>query len=101
MAGRTPAWSVSAVRTSPRRKLLAILVAVLVAGSLAELGALGTWTTETSLPTATQEVSVATLNNQVFVAAGSVNQVRTNAAWLFDPTSHAWTSLAPYPGIAR
>ena len=45
------------------------------------------WSTETSLPVATQEVSVAALNNQVYVVGGSNSQARTNAVYVFDPTT--------------
>src|SRR5436853_7884576 len=58
------------------------------------------WSTETSLPIATQEVSVAALNNQVYVVGGSNAQSRTNAVYVFDPTSHTWSSRAPYQGVA-
>lgn len=58
------------------------------------------WTTETSLPVATQEVSVAALNNQVYVVGGSNSQSRTNAVLVFDPASHTWSSRASYQGVA-
>src|SRR5437868_6220713 len=58
------------------------------------------WSTETSLPVATQEVSVTALNNKVYVVGGSNSQSRTNAVYVFDPTSHAWSSGAPYQGVA-
>ena len=61
----------------------------------------GTWTIMPALPTQTQEVSVIAMNNLVYVAAGSAFQVRTNALWSFDPSTNAWTSLAPYPGTPR
>jgi N-acetylneuraminic acid mutarotase len=61
----------------------------------------GTWTIMPPLPAPTQEVSVIALNNLVYVAAGSANQVRTNAVWTFNPTTGAWASMAPYPGTPR
>src|SRR5690242_20693272 len=61
----------------------------------------GRWTTEARMPTPTQETSVTALNQLVWVAAGSLNQVRTNALWSYDPATRVWTSRAPYPGAAR
>lgn len=76
----------------------AICVCVCVSVSAA---AQGRWTTETRLPRATQETSVVALDGQVWVAAGSLNQTRTNALWSYDPATQIWTSHAPYPGSAR
>src|SRR5512140_887286 len=83
------------------RALVIALVAGLALFIAHPRAANGTWTIMPPLPAATQEVSVVALNNLVFVAAGSANQARTNALWSFDPSSGAWTSLAPYPGTPR
>ena len=80
------------------RILSAVGVFIAVASSAA---AQGRWTTETRLPRATQETSVVALNGQVWVAAGSLNQTRTNALWSYDPATKIWTSHTPYPGSAR
>ncbi|MGB7925676.1 MAG: kelch repeat-containing protein [Pyrinomonadaceae bacterium] len=61
----------------------------------------GTWTTETSLPQALQEATVTALNGKVYMIGGSQNQARSNALYAFDPATHAWTTLAPYPGAPR
>src|SRR5512135_632056 len=77
-----------------RRLVLALGVAALCAVWLATLNAQGTWATETSLPSAIQEVSVTSLNGLVYVVGGSVNQVRSNATQVFTPSTHTWATAA-------
>ncbi len=74
--------------------------ALLVAVWLISAHAQGTWVTETSLPSAIQEFSVGVLNNLVYTVGGSVSQVRSNALQAFNPSTHAWSTAAPYPGTA-
>jgi len=62
---------------------------------------ISSWSTETSLPQARQEVSVTALNGQVYVVGGSTAPNRINDVSVFDPASHAWSSRAPYPGPGR
>jgi len=53
------------------------------------------------VPVALQEVSVVALNGQIYLTGGDSNQGRSQALYLYDPASRAWSSRAPYPGIAR
>ena len=72
-------------------------LSLLVAG----VQAVGTWTPETNLPSAIQEVSVTAINGQVYAVGGSLNEVRSNETRVFDPTTRVWISKAAYPGTAR
>ena len=51
------------------------------------------------MPQALQEMTVTALNGKVYVVGGSGRiQARSNALYMFDPATHAWTTRAPYPG---
>jgi N-acetylneuraminic acid mutarotase/regulation of enolase protein 1 (concanavalin A-like superfamily) len=107
---RNPTMAVSDCFASRRRSVVRCLLtgrlargvwtALFVAVCLIAAHAQGTWVTETSLPSAIQEVSVTALNNQVYTVGGSVNQVRSNALQVFNPSTHVWSTAASYPGTA-
>lgn len=98
-SARPSAGSRHRLRTAPT--LWALCTALLLAVALVHLSATGSWQEETQLPSAIQEVSVAALNNLVYVVGGSVSQVRSNQNLSFDPGTHSWSTHAPYPGTAR
>ncbi len=86
----------------PLRLLLLALAIVQLVRWTSALGlAGGIWSAEISLPVAVQEVSVAALNNQVYVIGGSSSQFRVNTVYRFDPLSPGWIARAPYPGTPR
>src|SRR5258706_15467797 len=89
------------MRTRQLRALALALLAALALFIARPRATTGSWSVMPALPAPTQEVSVIALNGLVYVAAGSANQTRTNAVWTFDPSTNAWTSLAPYPGTPR
>src|SRR5258706_8810484 len=89
------------MRTRQLRALALALLAALALFIARPRATTGSWSIMPALPSPTQEVSVIGLNGVVYVAAGSASQVRTNALWSFDPSTNAWTSLAPYPGTPR
>ena len=83
---------------------LPALALLAVAGWLSlHSSAAGLWSAALSLPIAIQEVSVTTLNGQVYVVGGSTNQSRVNTVYVLDPSTAtpSWTTRAPYPGTAR
>src|SRR5688572_22518185 len=87
----------------PLQPPLLALVVLAVAGWLMQSSAGGLWSAAPQLPIAIQEVSVTSLNGQVYVVGGSTNQSRVNTVYVLDPAAAtpAWTTRAPYPGTAR
>jgi N-acetylneuraminic acid mutarotase len=63
-----------------------------------DISAPGTWTVHASMPTARQEVAVATLDGRVIVIGGFGAGAETVATVeLYDPTTDTWQALTPLP----
>ncbi|HEX9374407.1 MAG TPA: kelch repeat-containing protein, partial [Roseiflexaceae bacterium] len=65
----------------------------------------GIWTTQTPLPTPTQEIGSVACGGKVYalggiVGANSMGVIDTNNAWAYDPNTKKWAAIAPYPGQA-
>src|SRR5687768_9096306 len=91
------------VRFPLQARLLALVVLAVAAWLSIQSGAAGLWSAAPQLPIAIQEVSVTSLNGQVYVVGGSTNQSRVNTVYVLDPgaATPVWTTRAPYPGTPR
>src|SRR5579871_1402150 len=55
----------------------------------------GTWTQKAPLPTARNEVSLATVNDKVYVLGGSINRVAVPHVEEYDPATDKWNARMP------
>jgi N-acetylneuraminic acid mutarotase len=94
-----------------RRVFLALVPAVLLTGCLGittesqapiDISAPGTWTVHAPLPTARQEVAVATLGERVFVIGGLGELgAPVGTVEAYRPASDTWETLTPLPAAVH
>lgn len=89
------------------KRALPLLIALVVAGCLGvttqspaplDIATPGTWITLPSMPTARQEVAVASLDGRVFVLGGfGPTAEPMTTVEVYDPSTSTWESRAPLP----
>src|SRR5690349_213512 len=82
-----------------RLPLAGVALALLMAPALAQStpSAQGSWAMKTPMPTARNEVQLATVGGKVYVLGGSVGGVAGPQADQYDPATDSWRALAPMP----
>src|SRR5689334_12896799 len=88
-------------RLSRRIRIRFAVLAALLIPLATGVYASGTWSADSPFPVGLGETSVAALNGIEYVAGGSTDTAASNALYAFDPSTHTWTTRAPYPGPAR